>query len=172
MQSAWAAGPTEYQVKAAFLFNFTKFVDWPPERFSSPDAPIIIAVLGRSPCGEELENLVRDRQVGGRRIILRSLVLPHEASADAMDYHILFVPVGAEAQFAPVAAAVVRNRVLSVGESERFAALGGMVNFVVVDDRIRFEINRAAVTAAGLKLSAQLQKLAVPARASASGAPP
>jgi hypothetical protein len=175
--TALLAGPAradatpEYDVKAAFLFNFTKFVEWPAENFPADDAPIVIAVLGRNPFGQELENLVRDRFVDTRPIVVRFLTTVEQAQAPGMIFHVLFIAAGEEAKFASVLAARSRPGVLTVGESDRFGTLGGMINFVVLENRVRFEINRAAATAAGLKLSAQLQKLAVSARPAAGGPP-
>lgn len=161
----------EYQVKAAFLFNFTKFVEWPSERFSSRDTPIVIAVLGRNPFGDELEKLVRNRLVDGRPVVVQPLLSAEEAKSGVADFHVLFVAAGEEAHFADLLKIVPLVGVLTVGESDRFASFGGTVTFVVVESRVRFEINRAAAEAAGLKLSAQLQKLAAAARPS-GGSPP
>ncbi len=169
---ASAAVSQEYQVKAAFVFNFTKFVEWPPNRFSSAEAPIVLAVLGRNPFGDELETLVRDRLVDGRRLVVRRLASAEAAKATGAIFHVLFVAAGEESLFASLEEFRPRTGALTVGESDRFAALGGMMNFVVAESRVRFEINRAAVAAAGLKLRAQLQKLAVPGRPSPGSAPP
>lgn len=167
-----AAGVSkEYQVKAAFVFNFTKFVEWPPQRFSSAEAPLVVAVLGRDPFGDELELLVRDHRVGGRRIVIQRLSSAEAAKAIGASFHVLFVAAGEEALFASLEEFLPRTGALTIGESDRFAALGGMMNFVIVDNRVRFEINRAAVGAAGLKLRAQLQKLAVPGRPPEGAAP-
>lgn len=140
------------QIKAAFLYNFTKFVEWPPESFSAPDSAIVIGVLGEGPFGEELEKVVRGRRVNGRPIAI--LALP--AAGDAGVVHVLFVPDGAEARFDGETAAGV----LTVGDSDRFAALGGMITFVPEADKVRFIINLEAAERAGLKVSAQLLKLA------------
>jgi hypothetical protein len=162
----------EYQVKAAFVFNFTKFVEWPPNRFSSEDAPIVIAVLGRNPFGEELETLVRDHLVDGRRIVVQQLSSVEAAKTTGTTFHVLFVAAGEETLFASLEEFLPHTGALTIGESDRFAALGGMMNFVLVENRVRFEINRAAVGAAGLKLRAQLQKLAVPGRPPEGATPP
>lgn len=146
----------EYQIKAAFLYNFTKFVEWPAERFASATAPIVIGVFGRDPFGGELEKVVRDRKVNGRDlsiVLLRSL---SEASA----VHVLFVTTGEEKRFGSVAPASLAG-VLTVSESAQFTPSQGVVNFTAVDDKVRFEINADAAECAGLKISAQLLKLAI-----------
>jgi hypothetical protein len=144
----------EYQIKAAFLYNFTKFVYWPPECFASATSPIVIGVLGQNPFGDELKKIVKDRTVNGRAILV---TLIHTAN-EVPSVHLLFVPAGEETRLAPIAwqnAAVV-----VVGESERFAALGGTISFTREADKVRFAINLDSAGRARLKISAQLLKLA------------
>ncbi len=150
--------PKEYQLKAAFLYNFTKFIEWPPARFADANSPIVIGVLGENPFGGELEKIVRGRTVNGRAILVRTVNNAGEGSA----VHLLFVPAGEEPRLpevAPPAAAIV-----TIGESRDFAALGGMITFTRVDDKLRFEINMAAAERRRLKINAQLQKLATVVR--------
>jgi hypothetical protein len=157
---AGAAGaPTatkEYQIKAAFLYNFTKFVEWPADRFADATSPIVIGVLGKNPFGDELEKIVSGRTVNGRSITIVQL----QTAAEIRPVHAVFVADGEESlvgkQISPLASAGV----LLVGESDRFLGLGGTVRFTNVDDKVRFEINMAAAEQGGLKVSAQLQKLA------------
>jgi hypothetical protein len=115
-----------------------------------------------------LEDVVRGRRVDGRPIQVRLLSSEEEVKAARGTFHILFVAAGEERAFAAWSASLPRHGVLTVGESNAFAVLGGIVNFVLVENKVRFEINRPVAEAAGLKLRAQLQKLAVPAR----GSPP
>ncbi len=144
----------EYQLKAAFLYNFSKFVQWPQERFPDAGSPIIIAVLGPSPFGDELNKLVRERLVNGRAIEVRPIV----SAADIPAAHIVFIPAGAE----PLLEGryLDARGVLTVGESAAFAARGGMIRFTLVDEKVRFEIDQGSAEKAGLKLSGQLLKLA------------
>lgn len=153
--AARAAVPKEYQIKAAFLYNFTKFVDWPADCFATPHDPIVIGVLGANPFGQELTAVVHDRRVNGRGIRVLALDAPPEAA----QVHVLFVAPGAETQLAAFFAATPPPT-LTVGESDRFATLGGVIRFTTVGDKVRFEINVGAAERAGLKISAQLQKLA------------
>jgi hypothetical protein len=150
----------EHQIKAAFLYNFTKFVTWPAHRPGRPDPVFVIGVLGRNPFGNELENIARGRKVGGLPLQVRHLV----SVQDATQVDLLFVPSGEEAQLGSDLPALHASAVLTVGESASFAALGGIINFHMVKDKIRFEINRAAGTRAQLKISPQLLKLALSAR--------
>lgn len=150
----------EYQIKAAFLYNFTKFVEWPAARFKDANTPIVIGVLGSNPFGDELENIVRDRKVNGRNITVAQLQTP----ADALRVHAVFIAAGQETLIDQQIDAVIRAGVLVVGESERFIALGGIMTFTTLADKVRFEINVGAAEAGGLKISAQLQKLATVVR--------
>lgn len=150
----------EYQVKAAFLYNFTKFIEWPEGRLPRDESPIVIGVLGRNPFASELENVVRGRKINGHAIAIRVLA----AAEDASGVQAVFVPAGEEKRLEPEIAALHRLGVLTIGESARFGELGGIITFVMIDDKVRFEINTPAAEQAGLKVSAQLQKLANPPR--------
>jgi hypothetical protein len=143
----------EYQVKAAFLFNFLKFVEWPPVVAGTP---WVIGVLGPDPFGEVLDETMRGKIVNGRRIEVRRYARPGEVK----ECNILFIGV---AQFERMTAAAqpVPSRVglLTVGESPEFRKSGGAVNFVLADHRVHFKLQPSAASAAGLKMSSQLLKL-------------
>lgn len=140
----------ESQIKAAFLYNFTKFVEWPPSAFASSDEPIVIGILGTSPVSDELQNVVRGRKVNGRSLV----VVPALSRGGEGTVHVLFVAAGAEN--------ILESRpgVLTVGESDRFAALGGMITFIADAEKVKFAVNLGAAEQAELKISAQLLKLA------------
>jgi hypothetical protein len=148
----------EDQVKAAFLYNFTKFVEWPAARFSDPTSPIVIGVPGRSPLATEVEKIVRDRTVNGRPIRVKSI----GTAEDVPGVHLLFLPENEENR---LPAAAWRDRaVMTVGESPRFTEQGGIITFIRQGDKLRFDINMTAAERGGLKISAQLQKLAASVR--------
>jgi len=148
----------EYQLKAAFLYSFTKFVNWPAARFADENSPIVIGVLERNPFGDELEKIVKGRRVNGRAILVKLINTADEVSA----VHLLFVPTGKEIT---VPAAAWRNAsVVAVGESERFAALRGTITFVLEGTKVRFAINLESAEQSGLTISAELLKLAVDVR--------
>ena len=148
----------EYQLKAAFLYNFTKFIEWPPERFETAGSPMVIGVLGVNPFGDDLEKIVEGRTVNGRAIQVK--FLPSAAEVGAV--HLLFVPAGEETLLP--ASAWQHTAIVTVGESPDLAARGGMIIFTQVAGKLRFEINLVAAERNGLKISAQLLKLATVVR--------
>lgn len=152
----------EDQLKSAFLYNFTKFVEWPPERFADSSSPIVIGVVGQSPVRDELEMIVRGRLVNGRGVVVHSITSVEDARA----MHLVFVPAGEEGRFAGMTGALRMLPVVTVGESGRFAALGGMIVFTRDGDKMRFAINLESSEQARLRLSAQLLKLASAVRRS------
>lgn len=159
---ASARAPTEYEVKAAFLFNFAKFVSWPATAFPSPQAPLVIGVLGENPFGAELARLAADVRVQGR-----FLEVKHAASvASLQGCHVIFISGSERERLPQIVGALTqaRARSLTVGESDNFLRDGGMIRFVVEQNRVRFEISAEAAAAAGLGISSKLLSLAVPAR--------
>jgi hypothetical protein len=157
----------EYQLKAAFLYNFTKFVDWPPHRFASPQAPLVIGVLGKNPFGADLAKAIHGRKQDGHSFIVTNLT---SASA-ATGVHVLFVPSGEEGLLTNQLAQLHAADVLTVGESEAFAQAGGIITFTTEADKIRFEINLPAAETAGLKISSKLLQLAKTPRRKAPEGP-
>jgi hypothetical protein len=154
--------PKEYQIKAAFLFNIPKFVEWPTTSFATASDPIVIGIFGNSPFGDQLEIIVKDRKINGRGIVVKHIT----KIEDAKTLHLLFLSAVDDKQFAAIKAVIQNSPVLTVGESTEFADAGGAVNFVLVGDKVRFEINMATAELAGLKISSQLQKLATTIRRS------
>lgn len=147
--------PKEYKLKAAFIYNFAKFVEWPASVFPNNGSPIVIGVLGRNPFGNELLDAVRDRRIDGRSIEIKQVRTAAEAGAT----QILFVSAGEERNFGALKN-VLGIGVLTVGESALFAKQGGTINFNLAGDKLRFEINMAAARRSDLRISAQLLKLA------------
>ena len=141
----------EYQVKAAYLLNFTRFVDWPQGAFGQ-GSPFTICVAGRNPFGPALEATLEGETAAGRGLTSRVV---RDAAADC---HTLFVPRGVAA--APYLRSVRAAPVLTVGETEEFLMQGGMIRFVMDNGRIRFEINQDAATRAQLRISSRLLQLA------------
>lgn len=143
----------EYQVKAAFLFNFLKFVEWPA---AAPDKPWVIGVLGHDPFGAVLDETVRGKTVKGRTVQIRR----YPRSGEVKDCDILFIG-RAEFERMVSAAQPVPSQagLLTVGEAPGFRKSGGAVNLYLEDNRVHFRIQASAATAAGLRVNVQLLRL-------------
>lgn len=148
--------PKEYRVKAAFLLNFTKFVEWPSGSFPDETSPIVIGLFGTDPFDGQMEEVVRGRMVNGRTLVVERIT----SAKEAQSAHLLFIPEEADREIPALLQSLRHVPVVTVGESERFGENGGMITFVRHGDKVRFEINIAAAQSADLKISAQLQKLA------------
>jgi hypothetical protein len=146
----------EAQIMAAFLYNFTKFVEWPAERFGDAADPIVLGIFGDSLIQAELVAVVSGRKVNGRELVVRRVATVIEVA----NAHVVFVGGAEESRFADVLPALNDWGVLTVGESKEFLDDGGMVRLFLEAQRLRFEINIPAAQRANLKISSQLQKLA------------
>ena len=153
---AGETGIEEYQIKAAFLFNFAKFVEWPAQAFKSADSPIEICVLGPDPFGSSLDKAVEGKAVGNRRFVIREV----RDAPQAGECHILFVSAAGWAQSRAVLRDIKKCCVLTVGETGEFIAGGGMINLRLEEARVRMEINPDAAERAGLRISSKLLSLA------------
>ncbi|HEV2693862.1 MAG TPA: YfiR family protein [Verrucomicrobiae bacterium] len=156
---AQAPAPSEKQVKVAFLYNFAKFIDWPSEAFTNESSPFTIGILGDNPFGTLLEQMVAGRKINERPIRVQTFQADDPAITNC---HILFVSVSEKKHLGDIFQKLHGSSVLSVSDAEGFLAAGGMVSFVVVDGKIRFQINDRPAKAARLKISAKLLSLAVP----------
>lgn len=141
--------PLEYRVKAAYLFNFTKFVEWPEEALP-PEGQITICVAGTDPFGGALIETVRGESVDGHALAARTVT-------DVAGCHVLFVP--ADVPAAPLLGETRTRPVLTVGESPGFLEQGGIVNFILHDGKVRFQISHDAATRAQLRISSRLLRL-------------
>lgn len=153
-----AAAPVvrEYEVKAAFLFNFAQYVEWPAEAFQSPATPIIIGILGDDPFGEALDRIVRGETVRNRPIAIHR----SRQIENLKHCHLLFVSKSERGRLARVFATLVGKHCLTVGETDRFAHNGGIINFRQQGANVRFEINLGAARQTGLTISSKLLRLA------------
>lgn len=147
----------EYAVKAAFLYNFTMFVEWPEGHDAAEGSPIVIGLLGRDPFKGHLHALVRDRQVGKRGFRVETF----DSAEDVSGVHLLFVPAGEEFRLRSKVSRLHPKGILTVGETEDFYALDGIITFTLENNRIRFYINRQAAEPTGVKFNAQLLQLAL-----------
>jgi YfiR/HmsC-like len=155
--TAFAAPPRtspEYEVKAAFIYNFAKFVEWPSP--SASDVPFVVTVLGADPFGQALEDALRDKSVQGRRIVLRRAATIGDVGAS----QILFISDSEQPALASILKQLASDPVLTVGDMGQFAAHGGVIGFRLEGDRIRLDISLAAAERSGLRLSSQLLRIA------------
>ena len=147
------SAPTEYDVKAAYLYNFAKFVKWPP---NSIDPTLDICVLGGNPFGEALQSMVSGENIGGKPAKVREIDSAHDLGG----CNILFVTRGASHHVRSILASVDDKPMLTVSDIPGFSDDGGMIEFVNQSGRVRFNINLAAAQRAGLNLSSELLKVA------------
>jgi hypothetical protein len=146
----------EYPIKLAFLYNFTKFVEWPADSYRDANAPLAICIVGHDPFSPDLETELRTRKVGDHPVDVRPL-----RAADSVNAcHVVFVPVTEKDHADKIMKGLQGSNTLTVGESEGFAALGGIINLVVEGNKLRFEVNPDAADRAGLKISAKLLSMA------------
>jgi hypothetical protein len=154
--SGAGASVSEDEVKAAFLLNFTRYVDWPASTFAHARAPFVICVLGDPEFASTAAGVIGDRTVEDRPITVSS----REGLESATDCHILFLPASQSEQQELVITEISDSAVLTVSDSEGFAQMGGVANFRRAGTKLRLEINREAAAKARLKVSARLLRIA------------
>lgn len=147
---------SEYQVKAAFLFHFAQFVDWPPEAFKAMDSPVTYCTAGGDPFEGGLDESVKGKTISGRPV----RVLHFKEAGESQGCQILFLGIADKKVVSATLGKLNGSPVLTVGESEHFAQGGGMIGFFLEDNKVRFEINLEAAERAKLKISARLLALA------------
>jgi hypothetical protein len=146
----------EYPVKLAFLYNFTKFVEWPPDSYRAPSAPLLICIVGHDPFSQILEAELRTRNVGGHPVEVRALKPNDKLSL----CQIVFVPATEKQHAGRIVSGLKGSNTLTVGETDGFAVQGGIINLTVEANNVHFEINRLAAERAGLKISSRLLSIA------------
>jgi hypothetical protein len=149
-----AAG--EYQVKAAFLPNFARYVEWPEASLPAAGAPLVIAIVGDDPFGGSLELFLRGVVANGHPIILR-----HYRWSDSLaGCHLVFISTSEASHVPAVLRGLSGASVLTVSDIDRFSLSGGMIELRMVGNRVRFDVNRAAADEAHLKISSKLLAVA------------
>lgn len=146
----------EYEVKAAFLFNFAKYTTWPPSAFANDQAPITIGIIGDDPFHSALDNLIKHKTVNGRRFAVRR---SHRVK-DLDGCQIIFVSRSETHHLAAVVSEYRRRPILTVSDVREFAKQGGVIELREVHNKVRFTINIDAAKRVALKLSSQLLELA------------
>jgi len=145
----------EYEVKAGFLYNFARFVDWPAEAFRSSGEPFTICVLGQDPFGQYLDDEVVGKTIGGRPVVVQHITGARHTGV----CHILFAGASADKGVLSIFAAK-QSGVLTVGDAGNTASESVIIGFIMENGKVRFAINAAAADRAGLHISAKLLNLA------------
>jgi hypothetical protein len=148
----------ERQIKAAFILNFTKFVEWPEATFARDEARLVIGIFGHDPMTAEVRRVALGFDGSGTKFMIQEVT----TVAAAGEVHLLFVPSSADGTVAELLEGLKDYPILTIGESEAFQAAGGMIRFVREKDKIRFEIQTDSARRSKVRISAQLQKLARP----------
>ena len=154
--AAQNAEPTASQVKAVFLYNFSKFVDWPPSAFTSANAPFVIGVLGKDPFGNYMDELVSGEKIGDHPIVFRRF----SDARSVANCHILYISTPFTDELKEALTAVSHKSTLTVGDASNFTKSGGMIRFFNHDNKIRLQINVKSARSAQLQISSKLLSVA------------
>ncbi len=167
-QQVQAAESKEYQIKAAFLYNFIQFVDWPKEKAADSNTPIIIGILGKDPFGTILDS-IKNKKIKGKSVVIRRVktleeLEKSEESNDKINElkqcHVLFICSSENKNLRQIIDLIKTDNILTVGEADNFLENGGIINFMLEEKKVRFEINLDAANTSNLKISSQLLRLA------------
>jgi YfiR/HmsC-like len=157
ISSLWAdqPKPNEYQVEAVYLLNFAKFVEWPATALP-PESTFNICVLGQYPFGAALERTIAGESIDGHKVLVQRISRPQ----DATGCRILFISLSEETRLPEILKTVYKSSVLTVSNVPKFSQQGGMIQFVMEANKVRFEVNLSSAERAGLTLSSELLKVA------------
>ncbi len=147
---------SEHEVKAAFLLNFLKFVEWPADRLPNGTTPYLIAVIGEDSFGATLRSVTADRTIGARKVVVQ--IAPHVS--DVANAHLVFISGSEQRQLAAILRELDGRGVLTVGDTPGYSESGVVLNLVVQGQRVRFEANTAAAARSRLRLSSHLLRIA------------
>ena len=153
---AASAPVDEYQVKAAFIYNFAKFVQWPANAFQRPSDPISICLLGQDPFGSSLDDTVANRTIDGRSLTIRRLANVKQVAG----CHVLFIGSAEDKRLPSVVAGIRATGVLTIGDSDFSGADDVVINFKLESGKVRFDINVDAAEREKLRISSRLLSLA------------
>lgn len=159
--AAEEAPSMEYKVKAAFLFNFLKFVEWPPKPAAQTDTPITIAVLGEDKFGNAFDEIT-SRKIKDRSIVIKRFTDfgNEDVKTQLQQCQLVFVSANQQKYTKDIIALFQKKPVLIVGETPGFLEAGGMVNFIMQEGKVCFELNQDTAKVAELKMASQLMRLA------------
>lgn len=155
-----ATSVSEYEVKAAYLYNFGRFVEFPANAPSSHAPTFTICVIGHDPFGPALDTTISGAEIDGKKVVARRIAKVE----DGASCQILFVSSSESKRLREILTSVSKMGILTVSDLPQFMQQGGMVQFVVADNRVRFAVNLQATQEAGLSLSSELLKVAAEVR--------
>ncbi len=157
--------PSEYEVKATYLYNFARFTEWPAKDTGVKDNLFAVCVLGRDPFGSILDTILAGEAIGGKPMVHRRI----SAAQDAENCRIVFISSSEESRLKETLAVLEKRSVLTVSDIPDFSLRGGMIQFVVEQNKVRFQVNLKTAGKAGLVLSSELLKVAISVKNSQSG---
>lgn len=146
----------EYKLKAVFMLNFAKFIEWPTKTFPSESASLNICIIGHDPFGPLLNEVIKDEMVHNHTVDVKRLQSPQNIGV----CHIAFLSPSLKPNFSKLLRIFSNTQVVTISEVDGFIQQGGMINFISIDNKIRFEINPESITNAGLSVSSRLLALA------------
>jgi len=151
-----SANSSEYLIKAGFTYNFAKLIQWPASAFPTPNSPVVIGILGADPFGGTLDEVLAGKTVNGRDLVVKHL----KWGADLKGCNILFVSSSEVLHLDEVFHLVKGLPILTIGETPNFARRGGIINFIIEDEKVHFEVNVEAAKEADINISSRLLTLA------------
>jgi hypothetical protein len=157
---AQSSQPTKYQIEAAYIFNFARFVDWPAQAFSNASAPMVIGVLGKNRFGTVLQDTVSGKVIRGHPLRFKQCASVPEAAR----CQILFISDSEKSRFRSIIGTLNGATILTVSDADGFIQAGGMIDLRIIDQKLRFDINNSAAKSAGLTISSKLLSLAITVR--------
>jgi hypothetical protein len=146
----------EYLIKAGFTYNFAKLMEWPPNAFPQPDSPIVIGILGNDPFHGTLDEVLAGKRVNARAFVVKHL----RWGMEFRDCNMLFVSASESAHLDEIFHLVKGLPILTIGDTPNFARRGGIINFILEDDKVHFEVNVDAAKQANITISSRLLSLA------------
>ena len=156
---------SEYLIKAGFIYNFANLVQWPQTAFAQPDSPIVIGILGEDPFGAVIDHALEGKKVNGRGFVIKRL----KSASDLNECHILYVSSADITNPGEILHSLKGLPILTIGEMPGFAKRGGIINLVLDNERVRFEVNIDAAKQADLNISSRLLALATIIQPAADG---
>ncbi len=154
--SAQISTTREYQIKAAFLFNFTQFVEWPSQSFSTPQSNAVIGILGPNPFGNYLEETITGESINKHPLVIRHF----NSVDDIINCQVLFINIQDKGQLQTIIEKLKGKNILTISDANGFSKLGGMIRLYTKDDKINMQVNLEAAKAENLIISSKLLKLA------------